>query len=81
MMDLTVNQSESDNPTAVRRLAAFELLVLQLLAVGYTEAQIAQLASKMVEEVNNAEVSACAALGASNVVRAIAAARAKNLIV
>jgi DNA-binding NarL/FixJ family response regulator len=61
-------------------LTGRELLVLQLVAVGYSRAQIAAAAGVPVAAVEQAERSARAALGAATAEEAVERARRRRLI-
>jgi DNA-binding NarL/FixJ family response regulator len=71
-------------PPALRLLTGRELLVLQLLARGYSREQVAALTgvpvAVAVAAVAEAERSACAALGAATVEEAVERARRRRLI-
>jgi DNA-binding NarL/FixJ family response regulator len=62
------------------QLAARELLTLQLLARGYSLAQIAALLGDTEKNVSATLASALRALGAATVTEAIATARRRDLI-
>jgi DNA-binding NarL/FixJ family response regulator len=67
-------------PPALQLLTGRELLVLQLLARGYSRQQFAAVAGVPVAAVAEAERSACAALGVATVEEAVERARRRRLI-
>ncbi len=66
-------------PDAPRSLSGRELLVLQLLALGYSRPQVAEPASLSLAVLEATERSACAALGAATVEEAVELARHHGL--
>ena len=73
-------RAADERDTAATSLTGRELLVLQLLGVGYSREQLAALARMPATAIEEAEHSACAALGADATQEAVELARHRRLI-
>ena len=72
--------TSADGSSLAAPLTGRELLVLQLLALGYSRPQVAEPASLSLAVLEAAERSACAALGAATLEEAVELARHRRLI-